>query len=51
MDLESLYTAYKASRKHNRRSEDMVAFEVDLYANLCQLRDQIDTRSYVPLHN
>lgn len=51
MDLESLYTAYKASRKHNRRSEDMVAFEVDLYANLCQLRDQVDTRSYVPLHN
>ena len=51
MDLESLYTAYKASRKHNKRSEDMVAFEVDLYANLCQLREQIDSRSYVPLHN
>ena len=51
MDLVSLYTAYKASRKHNRRSEDMVAFEVDLYANLCQLRDEIANRSYAPLHN
>lgn len=29
MDLEDLYTAYKASRKHNKRSEDMVSFEVD----------------------
>lgn len=51
MDLESLYRAYKASRKHNRRSEDMVSFEVDLYANLCRLREQIDSRSYAPLHN
>ena len=51
MDLESLYIAYKVSRKHNRRSEDMVAFEVDLYANLCRLREQIDSRSYIPLHN
>lgn len=51
MDLESLYRAYKASRKHNRRSEDMVSFEVDLYANLRRLCDQINTRSYTPLHN
>jgi len=51
MDLETLYRAYKASRKHNRRSEDMVSFEVDLYANLCRLQEQINTRSYTPLHN
>ena len=51
MDLVSLYVAYKASRKHNRRSEDMVAFEVDLYVNLSQLRDEIAKRSYAPLHN
>jgi len=51
MDLESLYRAYKVSRKHNKRSEDMVSFEVDLYANLRQLCDQINARSYAPLHN
>lgn len=51
MDLESLYRAYKIARKHNRRSEDMVAFEVDLYPNLCRLRDQVNARSYIPLHN
>lgn len=51
MDLESLYRAYKVSRKHNRRSEDMVSFEVDLYANLCRLCEKINSRSYVPLHN
>lgn len=51
MDMESLYRAYKASRKHNRRSEDMVSFEVDLYTNLRRLCDQINSRSYVPLHN
>lgn len=51
MDLESLFTAYKASRKHNRSSEDMVAFEIDLYANLRRLKEKIDNRSYLPLHN
>ena len=51
MDVESLYEAYKVSRKHNRRSEDMVAFEVDLYANLHELCRQINARSYIPLHN
>ena len=49
--MESLYRAYKASRKHNRRSEDMVFFEVDLYANLRKLCDMINSRSYTPLHN
>lgn len=29
----------------------MVAFEVDLYANLARLRDQVNARSYAPLHN
>ena len=29
----------------------MVAFEVDLYVNLNQLRDEIAKRSYAPLHN
>lgn len=51
MDLESLYIAYKASRKHNSRSEDMVTFEVDKYANLRELCGQINARSFVPLHN
>lgn len=51
MDLEDLYTAYQASRKHNKRSEDMVSFEVDLYANLRDLRDKINSRTYTPLHN
>ncbi|MCR5071956.1 MAG: hypothetical protein K6A62_08530 [Bacteroidales bacterium] len=51
MDLESLFRAYKASRKHNSRSEDMVAFEVDKYVNLRRLRDKINARSYFPLHN
>lgn len=51
MELESLYQAYKASRKHNRRSEDMVAFEMDLYANLARLCERINSRTYVPLHN
>ena len=49
--MEMLYRAYKASRKHNRRSEDMVSFEVDLYANLRGLCEQINSRSYAPLHN
>ena len=51
MNLESLYRAYKVSRRHNRRSEDMVSFEIDLYANLYLLNKQINTRSYAPLHN
>lgn len=51
MDLEDLYTAYKASRKHNKRSEDMVFFEVDKYTNLRIARDKINSRSYTPLHN
>ena len=51
MDFEDLYEAHRASRKHNRRSEDMVAFEVDLYANLRRNLDKINSRSYVPLHN
>ena len=51
MDLEDLYEAHKASRKHNRRSEDMVAFEVDLYANLRTNLQKIRSRSYAPLHN
>jgi hypothetical protein len=51
MDLETLYRAFKVSRKHNRRSEDMVSFEVDLYANLYRLCEQINSRSYAPLHN
>ncbi len=29
----------------------MVAFEVDLYANLVRLNEQINSRSYTPLHN
>lgn len=29
----------------------MVSFEVDLYANLRRLRDQINSRTYTPLHN
>lgn len=29
----------------------MVSFEVDLYANLRKLRDEINSRSYIPLHN
>lgn len=51
MDLETLYAAYKASRKHNKRSEDMVAFELDLYANLARLCNQINSKTYAPLHN
>lgn len=51
MDLESLHRAYRVSRKHNRRSEDMVSFEVDLYSNLVELCGQINARSFVPLHN
>ena len=51
MDLEDLFEAYKASRKHNKRSEDMTAFEVDLYANLRVLRDKINSKTYAPLHN
>ena len=51
MDLEDLFEAYKASRKHNKRSEDMTAFEVDLYANLRILRDKINSKTYAPLHN
>lgn len=51
MDLEDLYKAHKASRKHNKRSEDMVAFEVDVYANLRENLERIDSRTYAPLHN
>lgn len=51
MDLEDLYIAQRASRKHNKRSEDMVAFEVDLYANLSRLCAEINSRTYAPLHN
>lgn len=49
--MESLYRAYKVSRKHNKRSEDMVSFEIDLYTNLLWLCDKINSRSYIPLHN
>lgn len=51
MDLEDLYMAHNASRKHNKRSEDMVAFEIDLYANLCENHEKIESGSYIPLHN
>ncbi len=51
MNLEELYQAHKASRKHNKRSEDMVAYEVDLYANLDRSLKQILSRTYIPLHN
>lgn len=51
MEREALYEAYKASRKHNKRSEDMIAFEVDLYANLRELEKRINSRTYTPLHN
>ena len=51
MDVVSIEQAYNASRKHNKRSEDMVAFEIDKYANLSGLCDKANKRSYVPLHN
>lgn len=51
MDLEDIYESHQASRKHNKRSEDMVAYEVDLYANLRENLKRIMSMSYIPLHN
>lgn len=51
MDFEDLYEAHNVSRKHNKRSEDMVAYEIDLYANLHESAEKINSRSYIPLHN
>jgi len=51
MDSEDIFEAHNASRKHNKRSEDMVSYEVDLYVNLRENLRKIASRSYVPLHN
>ena len=36
------------ARKHNRRSEDMVFFEHERYANIARLTEAMNTKSYTP---
>lgn len=51
MDGLVLDRAYKKARKHNRRSEDMIFFEHDRYANIARLADSVNARSYAPDSN
>jgi hypothetical protein len=48
MDELVIDRAYKKSRKHNRRSADMISFEYDRYANICELAESVKTKSYIP---
>lgn len=51
MDELVIHEAYKHARKHNRRSEDMVFFELEKYANIARLKKCMNTRSYTPSSN
>ena len=43
--------ACKKARKHNRRSEDMVFFEHEQYANIVSLKNSVNAMSYTPGSN
>ncbi len=51
MELMDLYNAYLYSRRHNRRSSDMVRFERNLYGGLYSLCEEINNREYRPVSN
>lgn len=51
MDELVIEKAYKSARKHNRRSEDMLFFELDKYARIARLAKSMNMRSYIPGSN
>lgn len=51
MDELVIDEAYRHARKHNRRSEDMVFFELDKYANIARLAKSVNAKSYTPRSN
>ena len=48
ISYESLYEAYMDCRRHKRSTANAVIFEIDHEANLLLLRDQINSRTYLP---
>ena len=44
--FENLYTAHKAARKGKRHKREVIAFEMNLAENLCQLQRELQTRTY-----
>ena len=48
ISYESLYEAYMDCRRHKRGTANAVIFEIDHEANLLLLRDQINSRTYLP---
>ena len=51
MDELVIDQAYKMARKHNRRSEDMLLFELGRYANIASLTRSVNAMSYTPGSN
>ena len=51
MDLLVAEKAYRKARKHNRRSEDMVFFEHEQYANIASLINSVNASTYTPGSN
>ncbi len=51
MDQLVIDKAYRKARKHNRRSEDMILFEQDKYANILGLERATNAKSYCPGSN
>lgn len=51
MDKLVIDEAYRHARKHNRRSEDMVFFEFEKYANIDRLEESVNAKSYIPVSN
>ena len=51
MDELVIDEAYRHARKHNRRSEDMVFFEHEKYANIASLKKSVNAKSYTPVSN
>lgn len=51
MDELVINEAYKHARKHNRRSEDMIFFELDKYANIASFTKSVKAKSYIPDSN
>lgn len=51
MDELVMDNAYKAARKHNRRSEDMILFEYERYANIVSITNAMKMKSYTPGSN
>lgn len=45
-DFDNLYRAYIASRRGKRNTREVVQFEINAGANLCQLKEELETGVY-----